>query len=172
MKIFQILNKMKIQSLLILQFPIMIYMNIYFFSLECQKEYYFVFSGISTGQEIGPFAFQFIILNEEKNVINLSPSLTDHYSFSYDQKNFSFSHNETKYVLITIRYKAYLKINENDNIIYESQTNSLSKLIEFKKIIIIQFFLIILKLKIICHIFISNFSMIQRFKNMILKKGH
>ena len=111
------------------------------FNLHCEKEYYFVFSGISKEDQnyyysIGPFTYQIVILNKEEDTINISPTLSDHYSFSQAlnmERKYYYSHNETKYVLICSRYDGKIKIIENDNIIYENKTEYISKVIEFKK---------------------------------------
>ena len=88
------------------------------FNLQCEKEYYFVFSGISKEDQnyyyrIGPFAFQIVILNKEEDTINISPTLSDHYSFSQAlnmERKYYYSHNETKYVLICSKNEGKIKI--------------------------------------------------------------
>ena len=109
-------------------------------SIKCQNEYYFVYSVISNENQnyqynIGPFAFQIVILNEENNFISLSPSLSDHYSFYLKEyTELFYSYNETKYALIGFKDEGKIKIIENDNnTIYENKTKSYSSIIEFKK---------------------------------------
>ena len=109
-------------------------------SIKCQNEYYFVYSVISNENQnyqynIGPFAFQIVILNEENNFISLSPSLSDHYSFYLKEyTELFYSYNETKYALIGFEDEGKIKIIENDNnTIYENKTKSYSSIIEFKK---------------------------------------
>ena len=106
------------------------------FNLKCKKEYYFVLYAFTTGAKNhnipGPQAFQIIVLNEEKENIYLSPSLSNYYSFKIETKReFFYIHNETKYGLIDSEYIVNITIIENNNIIYENQ--SLSEAIEFKK---------------------------------------
>ena len=110
-------------------------------NLKCKKEYFFVFyafsnNNINEDYKIGPFAYQIVILNEETDIINLSPSLSDHYSFSQlpnKERKFLYSHHETKYALISSENDGKIRIIENDNLIYENENIYISKVIEFKK---------------------------------------
>ena len=113
------------------------YNNILITNLSCSKEYYLViFISSVPHYYIGPYALQIVILDEKINMINISPLLSDHFSFEQIEDNikgYFYSYNETKYVLISNEYNGKIKVIENDNnIIFENLTY-FSDVFEFKK---------------------------------------
>ena len=79
---------------------------------------------------------QMTIINEDENIINLSPLLSDYFSVSQrtnKEEIFSYFFNETKYALITFNLKSKIKIIENDTIIYDNEISNFLKIYEFKE---------------------------------------
>ena len=102
-----------------------------FKNLTCNHDYYFViYKRIYDMDKL--YYIQFSIINEETNLFNLSPSYSLFYTLfprkKDQEEHFYYSFNETKYALIN--YHGFIKIEENDKIIYN---NNNSKLFEFKK---------------------------------------
>lgn len=100
--------------------------NYIFENLNCEKDYYFIFSVIM--KERSPLYYlyfkyyQFLIINTETNIINLSPLISDYYSIfprsNSKIENMIYSFEEDKLVLIEFK-SGNIEINENDRNIYK-----------------------------------------------------
>ena len=104
--------------------------------LTCGKDYYFVLSINIEGYEIVINRNQITIINQDENIINLSPLLSNYFSLyprTEKEEIFYYSFNETKYVLITFNPKSKIQIFENESIIYENETENFFKYYEFKE---------------------------------------
>ena len=108
--------------------------------LICQKAYYFILHYIDFKFPKYPIFIQFSIRSEESNNnIDITSSLLKSKSFTifcppYEQRNFYYTYNETKYVLIHYIEYARFQITENGkNVIYDKEELRLSQLFEFKK---------------------------------------
>ena len=106
----------------------------------CGKQYYIVYFVKLEEYSTRPgFSAQITILNEDENIIHISPLLSNYFSFYQKlekEEKFYYFFSETKYALIsfiTIDKKSKIKIIENDNIIYENDTDTFNKIYEFKK---------------------------------------
>jgi hypothetical protein len=102
-------------------------------NLTCNKDYYFVvYNKNDPLNNNKQFFFQISIVNNETNIFNLSPSLSQFYVLFPREINktecFFYSFNETKYVLI--KYDGLLEIKENGTFIYRNNTLNL---FQFKK---------------------------------------
>jgi len=108
--------------------------------LICQKAYYFILHYIDFKFPKYPIFIQFSIRSEESNNnIDITSSLLKSKSFTifcppYEQRNFYYTYNETKYVLIHyIEYARFQIIENGKNVIYDKEELRLSQLFEFKK---------------------------------------
>ena len=105
-------------------------------NLICNQEYYFVFQRIRADISYYPFYTEVIIVDNSKDIIEISPDLSDHYSIYQRTKNeekISYSYNIGKFGLINFNNIAQLRIIENDVIIYDNESVSFSEIIEFKE---------------------------------------
>ena len=112
--------------------------SILFKNLSCDMKYYFiVYSDSKT--IMNSFFAQLTIIDADKDIINISPSLSQHFSFYLFEKEeiqLFYNHNETKSVLFSIGNNAKLKILKNDEIIYDKKEKELEPLpytIKFEK---------------------------------------
>ena len=107
-----------------------------FENLICKKKYYFVIYKYEN--ILIPSFVKLFIIDKECNNITLSPSLSQNFNFLKKINNiedtFNYYYNKTKLVLINLKGAKHLKILENNKTIYDNnETNSLSKIFEFKK---------------------------------------
>ena len=113
-----------------------------FNDLICGKDYYFLLSGFHNDDIYLSLFFKFyniLILNEARNIINLSPLLSDYYSIIPREKdnieNLFYSFNEDKYVFIIFN-EGVITLKEDNITIYENKENMeryLKKGFEFQK---------------------------------------
>ena len=106
-------------------------------NLICGKEYYFTFTLYDyPDKEVNMAPFELTIINEDDNILNISPLLSNYYSFSQRTKKeeiFYYFSNERKYAYIIFNQHSKLKIIENDNIIYDNETENFFEKYEFKE---------------------------------------
>ena len=104
--------------------------------LTCGKDYYFVNFLSLIDDEIFIYNFQIIIINQDENIINLSPLLSNYFSLyprTDNEEILYYSFNETKYVLITFNQNSKIQIFENERIIYVNESEKFFKYYEFKE---------------------------------------
>ena len=98
--------------------------------LICKKKYYLI---LVNAYRI-PSSYKISII-DERNTINLNPSLSNEYSFNniYNEvETFIYKYNENKNVLINFNLDTNITIYENENIVYNNETNESINLL-FKK---------------------------------------
>ena len=118
-------------------------------NLNCGEEYYFVyFVRGKTTVNFSIYNCQMVIRNQDENIININPLLSNYFSFLQKIQNkeekIYYYYNQTQYVLISFYSQIYkIQIIENNTIIYDNETKTFFEQYEFKKILIIQLFIII-----------------------------
>ena len=121
-------------------------------NLNNDKKYYFVL--YNWGMNNRPIDYQFFILDEINDIIQLNPSLSNDYNFfqtSNKPMNFYYKYEKNKIALIRLIGKIKLQIFENDTIIYNHSIEDYYKI-----------------LNNLNQQYISNFSMMKNISNMIL----
>ena len=113
-----------------------LYNDIIFHNITCQKDYYFIILYFMTGFDLYNGYYQVTIINEETNIFNLSPILSQYYTFfprkENRTENFIYEFNETRYAFIQFD-KGNLKIKDNDAIIFDNNGESFDKIFKFQK---------------------------------------
>ena len=140
-------------------------------NLNCDTDYYFVFFYNSIdSRNTFVYYLQIVILNEEKNVINLSPLLSEYFEIMPRNINkgeiLFYYFNETKYAFIQF-IKGELILTENENIIYNKSNEDFHKVFEFKKN---QKYYIYYNSSTSNHIFIQFYNESKFFRYDIKKK--
>ena len=108
---------------------------IYFSNLKCGKMYYFVFSYINIVKDLKLFSFKFLFEDENSEAIDISSLFlkSKHLKF-YQAKNFMYSSNENKYILISTYdcyYNSSLTIFENNKRKIYRETEEINELFKF-----------------------------------------
>ena len=108
-----------------------------FDNLFCGKEYYFVISLASKLTHCYTEYFQFTIIDESTDIINISPLKSDSFAFigRKSKEIIQYLYNETKYVSFFFSYEAGVKIFKNNEVIYDKKKDepSYKDTIEFEK---------------------------------------
>ena len=100
--------------------------------LISNKTYYFVLH--NNGYNNYPIDYQFLILGEINNVIQLNPELSSNYNFFQTSKSpmkFNYIYEQNKIALIRLIGKIKLQIFENDKLIYNHDSNEEFKILNF-----------------------------------------
>ena len=104
-------------------------------NLICNKAYYFVLFNKEGGWD-NPVDYQFFILDEINDIIQLNPSLSNDFNFfqtSDKPMEFKYKYDKNKITLIKLDGKIKLQIFENNKIIYNHDTNEKYKLLNYFK---------------------------------------
>jgi hypothetical protein len=94
-------------------------------NLNCSQEYYVVVANIDSKSYDYVSGFIFNIIDADIDIINLSPELSDFFSFYKRRKDkeeiIKYFNNETKYGLFTLSEYAKVQIFKNNKLIYKNQ---------------------------------------------------
>ena len=108
-----------------------------FHNLICGKEYYFVISLASKLTYWDTRYFQFTIIDESTEIINISPLLSERFAFigRKSKEIIQYLYNETKYASFFFSYVTGVKIFKNNEVIYDKKKDEPSYIdpIEFEK---------------------------------------
>lgn len=105
-------------------------------NLVCGQEYYFVFYKTPGDITDYPFYFKVTIIDGNKDFIEISAGLSDHYSIyqrTEKEEQILYTYTTRKYALINFNRLGRLKIVENENILYDNESLSFSEIYEFKE---------------------------------------
>ena len=109
--------------------------SVLFMNLDCKKEYYFVMLLEKERYFFEHFptlsGLQLTIIDSQKNIIQLTPELSDIFSFHQRNKNHQeiifYSHNKSKYGLFSFNPSAKVQIYKNNSIIYDKREEDYKK---------------------------------------------
>ena len=108
-----------------------------FHNLICGKEYYFVTSLAYKLATCNTRYFQFTIIDESTDIINISPLISDRFAFigRKSKEIIQYLYNETKYASFFFSYVTSVKIFKNNEVIYDKKKDEPSYIdpIEFQK---------------------------------------
>ena len=94
-------------------------------NLNCSKEYYVVISNTYSVPNTFVSGFIFNIIDADIDIINLTPKLSDFFSFHKRKKDkeeiITYFNNETKYGLFTFCEYATIKILKNNELFYQNK---------------------------------------------------
>ena len=103
-------------------------------NLTCNKAYYFVLLNRDNGRYSEPVDYQFFILDEINDIIQLNPSLSNDYNFfqtSNKPIKFYYKYEKNKITLIRLIGQIKFQIFENDKLIYNHDSFSDYKLLNY-----------------------------------------
>ena len=103
-------------------------------NLTCNKAYYFVLLNRDNGRYSEPVDYQFFILDEINDIIQLNPSLSNDYNFfqtSNKPMKFYYKYEKNKITLIRLIGQIKFQIFENDKLIYNHDSFSDYKLLNY-----------------------------------------